>query len=72
MAAATIVQPRRELARRAGGGFEVTLLWNAADDSTSIEIRHPATEETFHFPVPGKNALDAFHHPFAHLGRIAA
>ena len=72
MATATIPDTRRELARRAGGGFEVTLFWNAADDSTSIEIWHPGSEVTFLFAVPGADALDAFYHPFAHLAALAA
>ena len=60
-------QPRRELAHRASGGIEVTLYWNADDDSIHIEVRHGATDETFAFAVAGECALDAFHHPFAHL-----
>ena len=37
------------------------------DNSTSVEIWQPATEETLLFTVAKKQALDAFHHPFAHL-----
>jgi hypothetical protein len=59
--------PRRELAHRANGGLEITLFWNADDDTTSIEVWHPETEETITFDVPGNRALDAFYHPFAHL-----
>jgi len=57
----------RELARRVGGGLEITLYWHPEDDSTSIDVYHLATEETISFPVPADQALDAFHHPFAHL-----
>jgi hypothetical protein len=49
------------------GGLEVALFWDAAEDSTSIEVRHAATGETLWFAVPGERALDAFYHPFAHL-----
>ena len=59
--------PPRELARRLNGGIEVTLYWNADDNSTSIEVRQPATEETLTFAVARERALDAFYHPFAHL-----
>jgi hypothetical protein len=59
---------RRELARRFSGGLEIALYWNAGDGSTSIDIRQSATEETISFAVPRDRALDAFHHPFAHLG----
>jgi hypothetical protein len=58
---------RRELAYRVNGGLEVTLYWNALDDSTTIDVHQMATEETISFRVPTDRALDAFHHPFAHL-----
>lgn len=35
----------------------------------SVEVHQPATQETIAFTVPDEDALDAFHHPFAHLGR---
>jgi hypothetical protein len=59
---------RRELDQRVGGGLEITLYWHPDDNSTSVEVYHLATEETISFPVPPDQALDAFHHPFAHLG----
>ena len=65
--AATIPDPRRELARRVSSGIEVTLYWSAVDNSTFIEVWQPASEETFAYPVAGDRALDAFYHPFAHL-----
>ena len=58
---------RHELARRVNGGLEITLFWDRRDNSTSIEIHHAATDETICFRVPSGRALDAFHHPFAHL-----
>ena len=58
---------RRELARRANGGLEITLYWHPDDNGTSVEIYHEATGETIAFPVPADRALDAFHHPFVHL-----
>jgi hypothetical protein len=61
------IAARRELARRVTGGVEITLYWDAHDDSTSIEVYQAATAETIAFPVPADRALDAFHHPFAHL-----
>jgi hypothetical protein len=56
---------RRELAHRSSGGIEVTLYWNADDNSTSVDVFHAATEETLQFTVPRERALDAFYHPFA-------
>ncbi len=67
-----LFHPRRELARRAGGGIEVTLYWSPHDDSTSIELRQSATEETLLFNVARDQALDAFYHPFAHLPTASA
>jgi hypothetical protein len=63
---------RRELARRVTGGLEITLYWDAHDNTTSIEVHQTATAETIAFPVAGDRALDAFHHPFAHLPRQRA
>jgi hypothetical protein len=63
----TPTPPRRELAHRVSGGIEITLFWSAHDDSTSIEVWQPATEETIIFAVARDLALDAFYHPFAHL-----
>ena len=62
-----MLHPRVELARRAGGGIEVTLYWSAHDNSTTIEVWHEASEETLVFGVAPERALDAFYHPFAHL-----
>jgi hypothetical protein len=63
---------QRELAYRANAGLEITLYWNAADNSTNIEVHDTATEETIRFRVPADRALDAFHHPFAHLAELDA
>jgi hypothetical protein len=58
---------RRELARRVSGGLEIALFWDRRDNSTSIDLRHEAVDETISFRVPPGKALDAFNHPFAHL-----
>jgi hypothetical protein len=58
---------RHELATRVNAGIEITLFWDRRDNSTSIDIRHASTDETISFRVPHGRALDAFHHPFAHL-----
>jgi hypothetical protein len=58
---------RRELAFRRSGGLEIALYWDANADGTSVEIHHTATGETISFQVRPEQALDAFHHPFAHL-----
>ena len=63
---------RRELARRVTGGLEITLYWDAHDNTISIEIHQKATAQTMAFPVAADRALDAFHHPFAHLAEQEA
>ena len=67
MATQQIFAPRRELAHRTGPGLEVTLFWDVAENTTSIEIWHALTGETLHFAVPNATALDAFYHPLAYL-----
>ena len=64
-----IPAPRRELAHRTSGGLEITLYWDAEEQTTSVEVHQPATQETIAFTVAREHALDAFHHPFAHIGR---
>ena len=59
---------RRELAQRVNGGLEITLYWHPHDNGTSIEIHDTGSSETISFPVPADRALEAFNHPFAHLG----
>ena len=59
---------RRELAQRVNGGLEVTLYWHPHDNGTSVEVHDTGTDETIGFPVPADRALEAFNHPFAHLG----
>jgi hypothetical protein len=61
------VQTRRELARRASGGIEVTLYWSPLDNGTTVEVWDAASEETIVFAVPPERALEAFYHPFAQL-----
>ena len=62
-----LVQPHRELARRVSGGIEVALYWSPLDDSTTVEVRDFASEETIVFAVPPERALEGFYHPFAQL-----
>jgi hypothetical protein len=70
--AISIPAPRRELAFRRSGGLEITLYWDADERTTSVEVHQPATRETIVLTVPDEDALDAFHHPFAHLERANA
>ena len=62
-----VVEPRRELARRARGGIEVALYWSPLDNSTTVEVWDAAYDETIVFGIPAARALEAYYHPFAQL-----
>jgi hypothetical protein len=51
---------RRALTRRLSGGIKITLYWSPDDNTTSVEISQPATEEALLLNVPRERALDAF------------
>jgi hypothetical protein len=72
MATATAVNRRRELAHRVGSGLEVTLYWNQDDDTTTVEIRHLASDTQMRFAVPPEQALSAFYHPLTHIRHATA
>jgi hypothetical protein len=62
----SLEKARRELAHRKADGIEVTLLWDASDDTVTVEVFDAGTDESFEIGVPRDRALDAFHHPFAY------
>jgi hypothetical protein len=76
-----IDEPPRQLAYRANGGIEVTLLWHPPTDQLRVCVcdeRHGGYFEVL--PEPHQ-ALDAFYHPYAYVssssvhyegGRLAA
>jgi len=56
-----------ELAHRAGDGLVVLLLWNRADGELKVVVDDLRTGGSFELAAgDGKQALDAFHHPFAY------
>jgi hypothetical protein len=63
---ATASTDRRELARRANDGVEVALFWSKSSNQVTITILDTRTDEALEFEVDGKNALDAFSHPYAY------
>jgi hypothetical protein len=69
---------RRELDHRHSNGIDVTLWWSPASDLLFVTVRDDAGED-FELVVEAREALDAFHHPYAHaafrgldLARVAA
>ena len=57
----------RELDHRSNDRIDVRLLWHQRDDRVIVAVADGKTGERFTVHVPnGANALDVFHHPFAH------
>ena len=63
---ATALDSRRELARRATNGIDVSLYWSKASNRVTVEVFDEQLDEGFEFEVHGAEALDAFHHPYAY------
>jgi hypothetical protein len=58
---------RRELARRAGDGIEVALLWSEQTGGVGVFVRDERSGACFELAVEsGAEALDVFNHPFAY------
>jgi hypothetical protein len=56
----------RELDRRCSDGVDVRLLWNQTDEQVVVAVFDAKTGDAFEIEVEGREALDAFHHPYAH------
>jgi hypothetical protein len=63
IAAAPVI---RELDCRRSDGIDVRLLWNQTDEQVVVAVFDAKTGDAFEIEVEGRDALDAFHHPFAH------
>jgi hypothetical protein len=55
-----------ELARRAGSGLEVVLLWNRSCNRVKVALIDERVCHQLDFEVAPADALRAFYHPFAH------
>jgi hypothetical protein len=63
----TVTEPTiRELDRRVSDGIEVVLLWNSHTNEVSVAVEDGRTGDAFEFDVHAKDALVAFHHPYAY------
>jgi hypothetical protein len=56
----------RELDRRRGDGFDVTLLWSERTGKVFVAVEDARTSQAFRIAVDPDHALDAFHHPYAY------
>jgi len=66
MATNTTTDDRRELAVRAGNGIAVSLYWSKATNRVTVEVFDDCLAGGFEFDVDGRDALAAFHHPYAY------
>jgi hypothetical protein len=56
-----------ELAHRAGDGIEVLLLWDRSDGRLRVVVDDHRNGGSFELAAgDGRQALDAFYHPFAY------
>jgi hypothetical protein len=56
----------KELAHRSGDGLEVTLWWRREDNSLLVAVDDARSGDLFQLDVDHHDAMDAFHHPYAH------
>lgn len=56
----------RELATRTADGITVVLLWRPGDRDVLLRVDDARTGVRFELPVPGRDALAAYNHPFAY------
>jgi hypothetical protein len=56
----------RELDHRSGDGFDVTLLWSARTGRVFVTVEDARTSDSFRIAVDPRDALEAFHHPYAY------
>jgi hypothetical protein len=65
----TTIIRRRELAHRTSDGIDVYLFWNEPTSRVTVSVHDARTDASFELEVDGRDALDAFNHPFAYAAR---
>jgi hypothetical protein len=61
-----------ELAHRTSDGIDVHLYWIEPTRRAAVSVLDARRDESFEFEVDGRQALDAFNHPYAYAGRSDA
>jgi hypothetical protein len=56
----------RELDYCANDGLEVALLWSEVENRLAVSVSDDRSGEAFVLDVESHNALDVYHHPYAH------
>jgi len=59
-------EPHRELDSRTVDGITVVLLWRPGDSDVLVRVDDEKEGIRLELEVPGADALEAFHHPFAY------
>ena len=60
------VAPVRELDSRTVDGITVVLLWRPGDADVVVRVDDARTGVRFELPVPGRDAMNAYQHPYAY------
>jgi hypothetical protein len=72
----TTLDTRRSLAReldhRESDGIAVTLLWYEDSNRVSVRVVDHERDEELELEIAPRDALDAFHHPYAYVLAAAA
>jgi hypothetical protein len=55
---------RTELAHRASDGIDVYLFWNEPTSRVTVCVLDGRSDDGFELELDGRQALDAFNHPF--------
>ena len=61
--------PIRELDQRQADGIRVTLYWNSQANHVYLTVEDERLGTRCELEVPAADALDAFRHPYAYMGR---
>jgi hypothetical protein len=62
----------RELDHRESDGIAVTLVWYEDSDRIAVRVVDSESDEEFELAIAARDALDAFHHPYAYMLPAAA
>jgi hypothetical protein len=65
----TLEATTRELDHRYSDGIDVRLLWNSRTNRVSVAVEDQRAGEAFVLDVPGRDAREAFAHPYAYALR---
>lgn len=60
---------KQELAFRESNGLAVTLYWHSGTNRVSVTVNDACSGELFELDAQPTEALDLFHHPYAHAAR---